>query len=209
MKIALCGATGRAGSRILNELLMRGHEVLAIVRDAGSLSAGAGVTVAVDDLMDSERLAETIKGSHALVSAYAPPADNLDELSRVTKRLVDATARSGVPRFLMVGGAGSLEVAPGLALSDSGKLPPEWLPIAAAHARALDVLRSSPIHWTSLSPAAYFDPGERTGTFRLGTNDLIVDAKGESRISMEDYAIAMVDELEDARHDRMRFSVGY
>ena len=174
MKVALCGATGRAGSRILNELLSRGHNVIAIARQVRVLEPRQGVAVAVDDLTDSDRTAETIKGADALVSAYAPPADDVEELVRVTKRLAQATARSGVDRFLMVGGAGSLEVAPGLTLLDSGKLPPEWLPIASAHARALEVLRCSPINWTSLCPAAYFDPGERTGHFRLGTDNLIV-----------------------------------
>ena len=163
MKVALCGATGRAGSRILNELLSRGHNVFAIVRQVGSLEPREGVSVAVDDLTDADRTAETIQGADALISAYAPPADDVEELVRVTKRLAEATARSGVGRFLMVGGAGSLEVAHGLTLLDSGKLPPEWLPIAAVHAGALEVLRYSPIDWTSLCPAAYFDPGERTG----------------------------------------------
>jgi putative NADH-flavin reductase len=209
MKVALCGATGRAGSRILNELLSRGHDVIAIVRHAGSLEPREGVAIAVDDMTDSERTAEIIRGADAFVSAYAPPADDVEELARVTKRLVDSTSRSGVGRLLMVGGAGTLEVAPGLTLLDSGKLPPEWQPIATAHARALEVLRDSPVNWTSISPAAYFDPGERTGRFRLGTDDLIVDSRGDSRISMEDYAIALVDELEDPRHARGRFSVGY
>jgi putative NADH-flavin reductase len=123
--------------------------------------------------------------------------------------LVEATALSGVPRFLMVGGAGSLEVAPGVTLIASGHLPPEWMPIAVAHSQALDVLRASSINWTSLSPAGYFDPGERTGHFRLGTDNLIADSKGDSRISMEDYAIALVNELENPQHERARFSVGY
>jgi putative NADH-flavin reductase len=209
MKIALCGATGKAGSRILSELIARDHEVIAIVRQEGALAARAGVAVAVDDLTDPARLAGKIKGADALVSAYAPPPYDLDELGRVTERLTNATAQGGAARFLMVGGAGSLEVAPGLTLLDSGKLPPEWQPIAAAHSRALEVLRASSIDWTSLCPAAYFEPGERTGRFRLGTDDLIVDAAGNSRISMEDYAIAMVDELETPMHRRARFSVGY
>jgi putative NADH-flavin reductase len=209
MKVALCGASGRAGSRILNELLSRGHNVIAIARKGGSLQPREGVAVAVDDLIDSDRTAETIRGTDALISAYAPPADDVEELVRVTKRLAEATARSGVDRFLMVGGAGSLEVAPGLTLLDSAKLPPEWRPIASAHARALEVLRHSPINWTSLCPAAYFDPGERTGHYRIGTDNLMVDPHGESRISMEDFAIAMVDELENSRHSRTRFSVGY
>jgi hypothetical protein len=209
MKVALCGASGRAGSRILNELLSRGHDVLAIVRQAGSLDPRQGIAIAVDDLSDSGRTAETIRGTDALISAYAPPADDVEELVRVTKRLAEATVRSGVDRFLMVGGAGTLEVAPGLTLLDSGKLPPEWLPIASAHARALEILRHSRINWTSLCPAAYFDPGERTGHYRLGTDNLLVDPHGESRISMEDFAIAMVDELEKSRYARTRLSVGY
>lgn len=209
MKVALCGATGRVGSRILNELLSRGHQVIAIVRREGTLPPREGVTVVVDDLSDSKHTAKSIGGAEALVSAYGPPPNDLDQLVGVTARLADATARSGVPRFLMVGGAGTLEVAPGLTLLDSGKLPPEWIPIAAAHAQALKLLRSSPIDWTSLSPAAYFDPGDRTGKFRLGTDNLIADSNGDSRISMEDYAIALVDELEDSKHSRGRFSIGY
>jgi putative NADH-flavin reductase len=209
MKIALCGATGRAGSRILNELLARGHQVLAIIRQSGAIPPREGVTVAVDDLSSAQRTAQVVSGTEALISAYAPPPENPEELASVTRRLAEATALSGVRRLLVVGGAGSLEVSPGLTLSQSGKLPLEWQPIAAAHTHALDVLRSSSVDWTSLSPAIYFDPGDRTGLFRLGTDELIVDAKGESRISMEDYAVALVDELEDAKHIRQRFCVGY
>jgi putative NADH-flavin reductase len=196
----------------VNELLSRKHQVIAIVRrpdSGGALESREGVTVAVDDLSDASRTAQTIKGADAFVSAYAPPADNVEELVSVTKRLVEATALSEVPRFLMVGGAGSLEVAPGVTLIASGYLPPEWLPIAEAHSQALEVLRASSINWTSLSPASYFDPGERTGHFRLGSDNLIADAKGDSRISMEDYAIALVDELENPQHEKGRFSIGY
>jgi putative NADH-flavin reductase len=208
MKIALCGATGKTGSRIMKELLTRGHQVLAIVRAPAALLP-EGVKEAVDDLSDAMRTAETIKGMDALISAYAPPLQDPDELVHVTKRLVDATEQGGVPRFLMVGGAGSLEVTPGMTLIDSGKLPPEWLSIATAHSRALEVLRASDVKWTSLSPAAYFGPGVRTGHFRLGADNLIADRNGDSRISMEDYAIAMVDELENPQHSRARFSIGY
>ena len=209
MKVVLYGASGRAGSRILDELLARGHQVLAVARDAQKGIQRPGVTVATDDLSDVRHTAEVVEGADAVVSAYAPPQGDTDQLVGVTQRLVEAIARSGVPRFLMIGGAGTLEVAPGLTLTDSGKLPPEWLPIAQSHGRAFEVLRSSPINWTYLCPAAYFDPGERTGHFRLGTDNLIVDNYGDSRISMEDYAIALVDELEHPQHLRQRFSVGY
>jgi putative NADH-flavin reductase len=209
MNVVLYGASGRAGSRILKELVARGHRVLAVARNADAPKREDGVATVYDDLSDVGRTAEVVKGADAVISAYAPPQNATEELVAATRRLVEAIARSGVPRFLMVGGAGSLEVAPGVSLVDSGKLPPEWLPIALAHGGALDVLRSSTIDWTSLCPAAYFDPGERTGRFRLGTDNLVVDEQGNSRISMEDYAIAMVDELENPEHRKQRFSVGY
>lgn len=209
MKIVLYGANGKAGSRILRELLSRGHHVLAIARDAAKLVPADGLVVGADDLSNAAKTAEVITGADAVISAYGPPLDKSDELVQVTKLLVEAVAQSGVPRLLMVGGAGSLEVAPGVSLIESGHLPPDWLPIARSHSVALDVLRSSKIDWTSLSPAAYFGPGERTGKFRLGSDNLISDEKGQSLISMEDYAIAIVDELENPRHRRQRFSVGY
>ena len=126
-----------------------------------------------------------------------------------TERLVAGLKAAGVQRLLMVGGAGSLEVSPGVQLIDSGYLPAEWKPIALAHREALQILRASDLDWTSLCPAAFFEPGPRTGVFRLGTDNLIANEKGDSRISMEDYAIAMVDELEKHAHPRQRFSVGY
>ena len=117
--------------------------------------------------------------------------------------------QAGVDRLLVVGGAGGLEVAPGVSLIASGHLPPPYLPIATSHVKALDVLRQSDVNWTYVAPAAYFEPGTRTGKFRLGTDELITAANGESRISMEDYAIAMVDELENGVNRRKRVSVGY
>ena len=193
MKVVLYGATGRAGSRILRELVDRGHQVKAVVRERGALEAKENLEIAVDDLSDVSRTTETVRGADVVISAYAPPAEDTDRLVHVTELLVEAVSRSGVSRLLMVGGAGSLEVAPGVTLIASGHLPAEWMPIAQSHSRALEVLKGSSIRWTSLSPAAYFDPGERTGRFRLGEDNLITDEKGDSRISMEDYAIAMVD----------------
>jgi len=114
-----------------------------------------------------------------------------------------------VPRFLFVGGAGALEVAPGVTLIASGHLPKEWLPIAQAHADALALARDSDVKWTSLAPSAYFEAGERTSKFRLATDSLIMDDKQQSRISFEDFAIALVDELEKPKHERQRFTVGY
>ena len=209
MTITMYGATGRAGSRILRELLSRHHRVQAVAREPRPLELPGALEVLIDDLSDVSRTIEIIRGSDAVVSAYAPPPNDTDRLVTVTQLLVEAIGRSGVARLLMVGGAGSLEVAPGVTLIESGHLPAEWMPIAQSHSKALEVLKSSTINWTSLSPAAYFEPGERTGRFRLGKDNLIANDKGESRISMEDYAIAIVDEIEQPLHQRSRFSVGY
>jgi putative NADH-flavin reductase len=162
-----------------------------------------------DDLTSVERTAEIVKDADAVISAYAPPPENTDQLIPVTKLLADATAQGGAKRLLMVGGAGGLEVAPGVTLLGSGHLPKEWVPIASSHVRAFELLRSSAIDWTYVAPAAFFEPGIRTGSYRLGTDNLVVNDQGNSRVSMEDYAIAMVDELENPRHRRQRFSVGY
>jgi len=209
MRIALYGATGNSGRRILKELLSRGHEVTAIVRDPSKLAGETGLTVVQGDLNSTDAVVSKIKGADAVVSAYAPPADDTDQLIPVTHSLIDAAKEVGTARLLIVGGAGSLEVAPGVTVIDSGHLPKEWLPIAVSHAKVLELLKKSDINWTYLSPAAFFVPGDRTGKFRLGKNSLIADEKGDSRISFEDYAIALVDELETPKHERERFTVGY
>jgi len=209
MNVVVYGATGKAGSRLVKELGSRGHRVTGVARNVDSLKGQPGVVAKADDLSSVDKIAAVIQGADAVVTAYQPPADNTDLLVDVTRREVDAVKKAGVPRLLMVGGAGLLEVAPGVTLMDSGHLPEMWLPIARSHQKALAVLRASDINWTYLSPAAFFEPGGRTGKFRLGTKELIADAKGESRISMEDYAIALVDEIENPRHERDSFSVGW
>lgn len=217
MKILLYGATGKAGSRILAELLARGHEVVAVVRHPAKLSPKAGLTVQQGDLSHPAKIAEAIDGAEAVVSAYAPPPDKAGELAEVTKREIaavqqvsqQASSPEYAPRLVVVGGAGSLEVAPGKKLVDTKDFPATWKPIALAHEKALDLLRASSIDWTYLSPAAFFAPGERTGKFRLGQDELLTAADGKSSISMEDYAIALVDELEQPQRRRQRFTVGY
>ncbi len=209
MNVVLYGGTGKAGSRILGELLSRGHQVKAIVRETAKLSQKPGLTVESGDLSDVDAITQAIRGADAVISAYAPLMDAVEELVAVTKRLADAVKVAGACRLLVVGGAGSLEVAPGVQLIDTPHLPEAWRPIALAHRGALQLLKSSDINWTYLSPAAFFEPGERTGKFRLGKDNLIADENGNSRISMEDYAIALVDELEKPEHLCQRFSVGY
>jgi putative NADH-flavin reductase len=209
MKVALFGATGKSGSRLMQELVSRGHQVTAVARDVSKLPASNDVTIKQDDLSDVGHTAEVVRGADALISAYAPPANDTDALIGVTQLQVEAVRQAGVKRLLVVGGAGGLEVAPGVSLIDSGYLPEPYLPIAKSHVKALEVLQKSDVDWTYVAPAAYFEPGTRTGKFRVGTNELITAANGESRISMEDYAIAMVDELEKGANRRKRVAVGY
>lgn len=209
MQIALYGATGRTGSRILHELLSRGHRVIAVKRDGQTPSSPAEVVWATDDLSHVPNIVNVIRGTGAVVSAYSAPSDDSDALVGVCERLAEAVAVSGVPRLLVVGGAGVLQVAPGVTLLDSGKLPAEWVPMAAAHAKALAALKRRSIDWTYISPAAMFEPGERTGRYRTAKDSLLTNEAGESRISMEDYAIAIVDELEKPKHLRASFAVSW
>jgi uncharacterized protein len=208
MNIVVYGATGKSGIRILTELLSRNHNVTAVARNPIGLPAN--VKAVQDDLSDVDKIASIIAGFSAVVSAYAPPQDDTDQLLGVTARQIEAVRKAGNNiRLIVVGGAGSLEVAPGVTLLKSGHLPAEWVPIATSHEKALELLKKSDINWTYFSPAAFFAPGERTGKFRLDTNKLVADAQGNSRISMEDYAIALADELEKPAHERAQFTIGY
>lgn len=209
MHIVLYGATGHSGSRILTELLSRGHQVTAIARDPAKLTPQANLIIKQGNADSAAAIADDIKGADAVVSAYGPPADDTDQIIPVTQNFIEAVKQAHVPRFLYVGGASSLEVAPGVTLLASGHLPAEWQAIATSHSDALDLIKRSDINWTSFSPAAFFEPGQRTGKFRLGKDQLISDAQGNSKISMEDYAIALVDELEKPQHERQRFTIGY
>lgn len=202
MKIALIGATGQAGSRILAELLRRGHEITAIVRDTGKVPTQPGVTAARGDVSDQAGLAALLKGRDAVISSVHFTASD-------PRKLVEAVRAAGVPRYLVVGGAGSLEAAPGVKLVDTPQFPAEYKVEATAGAAFLDLLRQEKeLDWTFLSPSALFFAGERTGRFRLGTDQLLTNEKGSS-ISFEDYAVALVDELEKPAHSRRRFTVGY
>lgn len=207
MNIVLYGATGRIGSAILRELTERGHRVTAVARHPENLPDTA--TGVRDDLSDMDRITEIIAGADAVVSAYAPPREDTDQLVGVAERLVSAVHAAGVARLLIVGGCGSLDYSPGVTVMDSGHWPEAWMPVARSHAKALAVYRASSIDWTYFSPPMVIEPGQRTGVFRLGTDALIKDDDGNSRISDEDYALALVDELEHPAHQRARFTIGY
>jgi putative NADH-flavin reductase len=209
MNVVVYGATGNSGSEIVKELVKRGHKVTGVARNVDKLKDVAGVEAKVDDLSNADAVAAIVKGADVVVSAYQPPPDNTDKLIDVTKLQIEAVKKAGGPRLVVVGGAGQLEVAPGVTLIKSGYLPAEYLPIAISHEKAAEVLKGSDINWTYIAPAAYFVPGERTGKYRTGTNNLVSDEKGESRITFADYAIALVDEIEKPKHERQVFSVGY
>lgn len=203
MKIALIGATGFIGSRLLAELTSRGHQVSAIVRNPEKVPPGAGVTARKGDVYDRDGLAALLAGHDAVISSVHYSASD-------PATLLAAVRRSGVKRYLVVGGAGSLEVAPGVKLFDTPEFPALYLDEARKGGAYLELLKGeSGLDWTFLSPSALIEPGERTGRFRLGKDQLLVDGKGQSRISAEDYAVALVDELERPAHSRQRFTVGY
>jgi putative NADH-flavin reductase len=209
LKVVLYGATGKAGSVILKELVDRGHVVIAAARTPEKVPKGKNVTAVQDDLSNAAKTASVVKTRDAVISAYGPPPDDTTQIIGVMDRLVKAIQEAGGPRLIVVGGAGSLFAAPGVTLRASGHVPKEWIPIVDAHIQVLGNLKQCGIDWTYFSPAAFFEPGERTGKFRLGKDDLITDAQGNSRISFEDYAIALVDELENPKHHRERFTIGY
>jgi putative NADH-flavin reductase len=202
MKIALAGATGYVGSRVLAEALRRGHAVTAIARDVSKLTPAAGLTLAQGDL-GAPGIVPLLAGHDAVVIA-------VKSASIEQRSVVEMVKLAAVARLLVVGGAGSLEVAPGLDLVDSPQFPAQWKPEALAARNFLRLLREErTLDWTLLSPSALLEPGERTNRFRLGCDQLLRDAKGESRISVEDLAVALIDELETPRHSRLRFTAGY
>lgn len=202
-RVALIGASGNVGSRILNELVARKHEVTAIARNAEAIAKLANVKAEKGDVLNEAELVALLRGHDAVISAVRF-ADSDPAV------LVGAVRASGVKRYLVVGGAGSLEVAPGKRLLDQPDFPEAYKPEAFAGAKFLDLLRGvGDLDWTFLSPSALFVAGERTGNFRLGHDTLIVDDTGKSTVSFEDFAVALVDELERPAHIRSRFTVGY
>lgn len=217
-KVVLIGASGFVGNAILNELLERGHKVTAVVRHPEKVKAeNPRLSVVGMDVEDSVRLTDVCKGHDAVISAYNPGWGNPDmyeDTLRVYPKILKAVKASGTGRLLIVGGAGSLFVKPGVRLVDTGTLPEAWLPGVKSLAKFyLETLaHEQELDWVFFSPAANLgnlQPGVRTGKFRLGKDDLIVDEKGDSFISVEDYAMAMVDELEQENHHKERFTIGY
>lgn len=214
-KTALIGASGFVGSAILKELLSRGYHVEALVRNPENVKVeNTRLTVKKVDVADTKALASDLKGYDTVISAYNPGWTNPDIYNLTLQnypRIVEAAKEAGVKRLLIVGGAGTLFCAPGLRVVDSGVIPAEIMDgVESLGKFYLDTLNNEKsIDWVFFSPAGSLEPGEATGTYRLGKDDLIVDNEGKSRITVGDYAKAMVDELENPAHHQERFTIGY
>lgn len=212
MNIALIGATGFIGTALLEEALARGHAVTALVRHPAKLADHPQLKAQQVDVADVAALAAHIEGADAVISAFSGHADSdvLGAYLAGFSAIVAAVKKAHVPRLLIVGGAGSLDVAPGLQLIDTPAFPAQYKATAEGARQALGMLRKeAALDWTMLSPSAVIAPGQRTGVFRLGGDQLLLDADGKSAISVQDFAMAMLDEAEQASHRRQRFTVGY
>ncbi|MBC5772469.1 NAD(P)-dependent oxidoreductase [Pontibacter sp. KCTC 32443] len=214
MKIAIIGASGNIGSRITHEALSRGHEVTAIVRNPSKLTLeNESLVVTKGDALDADDLAAKLEGHDAVVISYSPgwgPGTDYNNYNKVAETVMGAAKKAGVKRLLNVGGAGSLYVAPGVQAVDTPDFPAEWREGASAMRDSLKVYEAEKdLDWTFFSPAFMIGPGERTGKYRLGTENPVMNEKGESNISYEDYAVAVIDELEKPQFIRQRFTIGY
>lgn len=211
MKIALIGATGFVGSAVLEELLRRQHQVTALARNPGKIAAREGLTVVQADAQDAAQVAQAVAGQDAVVNAYNPGwtvPDIHDQFLIGTRAIYAGVKQAGVKRLLVVGGAGSLYVAPGVQLVDTPNFPAEYKPGALAAREALNLIRSeTSLDWTFLSPPILLAPGERTGQYRLGTDAPLMNGEAPGGISVADLAVAIADELENPRHVQQRFTV--
>lgn len=212
MKIALFGATGHLGQGILEEALARGYNVVAVVRDPARLpQKDNNISVVTGDAGKPDTWLEAVRGVDAVVASLSARRDGTqDSLPINAGILLDNVPKAGVKRLLWVGGAGSLEVSPGVRVVDDPNFPEAWKPEALGQAKALDVFRASksPVQWTYISPAALIEPGERTGKYRMGGDRLLTDGQGDSRISIADYAAGLLDRVEknDAINQRITFA---
>lgn len=213
--VVLIGASGFVGNAILNELLSRGHKVTAVVRNPEKINvSNSNLEIVKADIADTNAMVGICKGKEAIISAYNPGWTNPDiyeETLRNYPLILEAAKQSGAKRLLCVGGAGTLFCAPGLRVVDSGAIPDAIMGgVKSLGEFYLNTLMNEKdIDWIFFSPAGTLEPGKRTGKFRLGKDDLIIDENGISHISVEDYAVAMVDELENPKHHCERFTIGY
>ncbi|WDE12746.1 NAD(P)-dependent oxidoreductase [Thalassomonas haliotis] len=211
MKIAILGASGWIGSTIMSEALNRQHQVIAVSRDATNIKQ-TGVETRCLDLLATSGLNEAVAGADVVIAAVGGRAEgNHDMVANTARRLLTELPQAGIKRLLWVGGAGSLEVAPGVKLVTIPEFPAEYKDEALAQGQALEVFRQSdsPLNWLFVSPAAEIFPGERSGNYRLGGDQLQTDSEGKSKISVQDYAAALLDQAEKAEHHNTRIGIAY
>lgn len=215
MKIAIIGATGFVGSKVVAEALTRGHQVVALCRDFSKLPTHTNIKPALLDITDSDSIALAIEGCNAVVHAFAAPrSESVEERvakqTEGTKSIIEAVKKAGIKRLVAVGGAGTAEVAPGVKLMDSYFFPPAYLGGAKSTAVIKELLsKESAIDWVFVSPPNFLEEGERTGKYRTGTDNLIIELEtGRSYMSTNDYAVALLDEIEVPKHHNVRFTVG-
>ncbi len=215
MRVAIIGATGLLGTGLVPEAALRGHAVTAICRHPEQVVPRAGVAAMACDVFDAARLVQVLRGHDAVIHSYSPRRDHDSDRTGphvvATRSIVVATRQAGVARLLAAGGAGTLLLPDGSKVMDSPEFPPEYRESALSTGQILETLRAEAddLEWTFLCPSLFFDERGRSGTFRLGLDQALFDETGRSSISIEDYAIAMIDELETPRHTRTRFTVGY
>jgi putative NADH-flavin reductase len=213
MKIALFGATGHVGHAILDEALARGYDVTAIVRDPSRLANhDARIKVVTGDVSKPESWLDAVRGVDAVVASLSARRDGTPHsIPANATASLDNLPRAGVTRLVWVGGAGSLETAPGVRVIDDPHFPDAWKPEATGQGDALEVFRRSKgdLEWTYISPAALLEDGPRTGKYRVGGDQLLVDADGKSQINVPDYAVALLDRVEKNDARRHRITVAY
>jgi uncharacterized protein len=210
MKLIMFGPTGTIGSRILNEALQRGHTLTAITRDPSRFTVShSNLTVAAGNALDPTSITSLAKGYDAALSAMGPGGSSPETIAKAAQALTVGLSQAGTRRLIVVGGAGTLDVAPDVLLMNSPNFVEEYRPLAVAHLEAYNIYKASNLDWTFVCPAAEIAPGDRTGHFQVGADRLLVNEKGESRISAEDYAIAFMDEVEQSKYIHHRMTVAY
>jgi uncharacterized protein len=210
MKLIMFGPTGTIGSRILNEALQRGHTLTAITRDPSRFSVfHKNLTVVAGNALDPASVAILAKGHDAVLSAMGPGGSSAETIVQAARALTGGLSQVGIRRLIVVGGAGTLDVAPGVRLMDSPNFIEEYRPLAIAHLEAYNLYQASNLNCSFVCPGAEIAPGDRTGNFQVGADRLLTNENGESRISAEDYAIAFMDEVEQSKYIHHRMTVAY
>ncbi len=210
MKIALIGASGFVGAKLLDEALRRGHRVTAVVRHPEKLPSHPALAAKAADAYDAKEIAAAVADHDVVLSAFNPGWSEPDiqaQHVRGSRAIVEGVKHAGVPRLVVIGGAGSLFVAPGVQLVDTPQFPAEWKEGALGARQALrDLQGETSLDWTFVSPSALLEPGERTGRYRLGGDELLMEGDHPAKISVEDLAVAVLDEIESPKHSRRRFT---